>query len=69
MRTKLDSDRYVDPDSWVKEAPINEGSWWPAWVNWLATLSGGLSTTPNKGAPEYGLTELASAPGTYVQQR
>jgi polyhydroxyalkanoate synthase len=54
----------VDPDTWYAHAPMQNGSWWPAWEGWLAEHSGpdvvpAISTSP----------ALADAPGTYVHQR
>lgn len=68
MRTKLESDRYLDPDTWLRETPVHEGSWWPAWVEWLSRQSGKRVTPPEMGAPDNGLAPLADAPGAYVLQ-
>ncbi len=58
---------YIDPDSWYKQTPAQEGSWWPAWQNWLAERSSGQSAAPGMGAEDY--PPLAEAPGEYVLQR
>jgi polyhydroxyalkanoate synthase len=66
--TRQEGDRYVDPDTWERTAPCREGSWWPAWVTWLAERSGGRTAPPAMGSPEQGLPPLCDAPGTYVLQ-
>lgn len=53
-------DAYVDADSWQKQIPSVEGSWWPAWEAWLAGRSGTWTAPPPMGKP------LCKAPGTYV---
>lgn len=69
MATKVEDGRYVDPDTWRAVAPRYEGSWWPAWSQWLADNSTGWvgarpARTPGGKQPNFG-----DAPGTYVLQR
>jgi polyhydroxyalkanoate synthase len=66
MSSRADADRYIDPDTWLRQTPETEGSWWPEWVRWLAGRSGQPTTPPAMGAPQRGLAPLADAPGTYV---
>ena len=66
LRTKEDKDRYLDPDTWLKETEAKEGSWWPEWTAWLAHRSGEPVAAPKMGAAERGLTPIADAPGAYV---
>jgi len=66
IATKRESDRHVDPDRWVEQNPAQKGSWWPAWVSWLAALSGEPVPPPAMGAKEAGFAPLGDAPGTYV---
>lgn len=61
-------DYYVDPDSWKSNTEVQEGSWWPAFVNWLDTRSGKTVSPPAMGAPDSGFEPLCDAPGTYVLQ-
>ncbi len=68
IATKRGDDAYVDPELWVAEAQVHEGSWWPAWVQWLDAHSGALADPPAMGAPAAGYTPLGEAPGTYVRQ-
>ena len=41
MATKRSTDKYEDPESWTAKTPRQEGSWWPAWEQWLSAQSGG----------------------------
>jgi len=62
QRTKKELDRYVDPETWLAETPLQEGSWWPEWVQWLSRRYG-------EAVPARQLDEsLAAAPGIYVLQ-
>jgi poly[(R)-3-hydroxyalkanoate] polymerase subunit PhaC len=69
IRTKRASDRYVDPDTYLAQAPRHDGSWWPAWTTWLAHRSGPLVAPPPMGAAAIGFAAHADAPGTYVLQK
>ena len=66
MMTRRPDSRYLDPETFVAEAPHVEGSWWPHWATWLEARSGGLVAPPGLGAPGY--EPLGEAPGTYVLQ-
>ncbi|WP_420717545.1 PHA/PHB synthase family protein [Emcibacter sp.] len=68
ITTKGAEDRYHDPDSWVEEVPVQEGSWWPAWVNWLNERSGEPALPPTMGATGVVLPLIDKAPGQYVLQ-
>ena len=70
FRIKLSaaSDPRIGPDEWIASATIQDGSWWPAWSEWLATHSNPLRVAPpTMPAGENG-RPLADAPGTYVFQ-
>ncbi len=59
---------YLGPDAWLDQhAPI-EGSWWPAWVEWLREHGGAQVAPPAMGAPDKGFPTLTDAPGRYVYQ-
>ena len=60
MHTTRDADKALSAEDWLDAATLEEGSWWPAWVTWLAALSGQHTTPPNVE------NTLAPAPGTYV---
>jgi polyhydroxyalkanoate synthase len=66
LALRPDEGRYVDPDSWVQATPSQDGSWWPAWVNWLVARSTSAVPPPGMGAAERGYPPLADAPGRYV---
>jgi polyhydroxyalkanoate synthase len=70
LATRRQGDRYVDADTWLSTATLEEGSWWPAWAGWLQKRSSEARVAPPKmGAPERGLVPLGPAPGIYVLQR
>lgn len=54
---------------WLADHEPVEGSWWPAWADWLAARSGAPGPAPATGAPARGYPTLGDAPGTYVFQR
>jgi polyhydroxyalkanoate synthase len=60
--------RYIDPEAWRQGAPKADGSWWPAWTEWLDARSGPLEAPPGMGNPAKGFAPLCDAPGTYVLQ-
>ena len=66
VMTKKHDERYLDPDTFITNAPRKDGSWWPEWVAWLNARSGEPIAPVGFGAlpPEY--TVLGDAPGTYV---
>jgi polyhydroxyalkanoate synthase subunit PhaC len=61
--------RHLDPETWVAMAEQRDGSWWPAWTDWLEQRSGKPTAPPAMGAPEKGYPPLADAPGGYVLER
>jgi polyhydroxyalkanoate synthase len=69
IRTMPDDEPYIPPDQWPAMAERREGSWWPAWAEWLAAHSGEPVDPPGMGAPDAGLPPLCPAPGTYVTMR
>ena len=59
--------RYLHPQYWHDTAPRFEGSWWPAWQEWLASQSDeDRVPPPPMGAPEQGYAVIDNAPGDYV---
>lgn len=59
--------RYVDPETFLAQAPRHDGSWWPEWSAWLAARSGEPVDPPAMGGPDR--VALAEAPGSYVLQQ
>ena len=39
----------ADPDSWFGAAESVPGSWWPAWIDWLAPHGGPRVPAPTTG--------------------
>jgi polyhydroxyalkanoate synthase len=57
----------TDPDQWLSTAPVEKGSWWRPWTEWLAARSGPERQAPaTLGNRQY--PPLGPAPGTYVYQ-
>jgi polyhydroxyalkanoate synthase len=52
----------MSPDEWFETTPVQQGSWWPCWQQWLADRSTGKVVPPPMGAA----TVLGDAPGRYV---
>ena len=69
IATRAVGERYVDAQLWRKENPMHEGSWWPAWQQWLAQRSTGRVAPPALGDTQEGAAALTDAPGTYVRMR
>jgi len=59
---------YISAEEWLEEAPRTEGSWWPAWHEWLTARSGAPVKAPQMGAPGKGYKALYDAPGEYVRE-
>jgi polyhydroxyalkanoate synthase len=62
-------EKYLDPDTWIDATPVEEGSWWPVWAEWLERSSIARVTPPPLGAPDKGYPALGPAPGNYVFER
>jgi polyhydroxyalkanoate synthase len=69
LASRLPGENYVDPDTWAGATPLAEGSWWPAWTEWLEKRSSGHVAPPPIGAPASGYPALGPAPGRYVLER
>ena len=69
MATRAAKAAYEDPQNWQARQPTIDGSWWPAWCDWLeARQSGEKIAPPTTGKPEQDYVPLAPAPGIYVLQ-
>jgi polyhydroxyalkanoate synthase len=66
--TWKDAAATLTPGEWLKSAPLHEGSWWPAWEQWLAEHSG-TREEPARMPATHGSdgAALEDAPGTYVR--
>ena len=67
VMTRKHGEHYVDPETWLAQAPRKAGSWWPEWTAWLSAHSGEPVAPPSMGARDYPV--LADAPGRYVLQQ
>jgi polyhydroxyalkanoate synthase len=65
--TRRANDHYVDPETFLAQAPQHDGSWWPEWSAWLAARSGEPVDPPAMGGTNRSV--LADAPGNYVRQQ
>jgi polyhydroxyalkanoate synthase len=68
IETRRQHDTFIGPDEWLKTAALKDGSWWPAWFDWLAERSGPLGKPPAMGSPKLAPEPLANAPGDYVRE-
>jgi polyhydroxyalkanoate synthase subunit PhaC len=58
-------DNPADPQSWLRAAESQAGSWWPDFDAWLADRCGAPVDAPSRLGGQ-GLDPLGEAPGTYV---
>jgi len=58
----------ADPDSWFNVAESVPGSWWPAWIDWLAPHGGPrVAARKKQGNAEF--PPIEEAPGSYVKEK
>ena len=57
-----------DPQDWYARAPVQAGSWWPHWHQWLAAHSTPRRIAARPVAPVALPGGAVAAPGTYVHQ-
>lgn len=60
-----DGQGWIDPDDWVAQAPVVQGSWWEAMHTWLTERSGAAIQPPAIVAENV----VCEAPGDYVMVR
>ena len=60
-----DGQGWTDPDDWVAQTPVVQGSWWEAMDQWIKQRSG----TPIKAKAIKADYVLCDAPGEYVMVR
>ncbi len=68
IATKPTDGLYVDPETWLEQNAPQDGSWWPAFADWLHARSGEMTTPPEMGNTAAGLFPICEAPGQYVLQ-
>ena len=59
---------YRAPEEWVSRNAPQNGSWWPAFGDWLNAHSGKPVAPPSLGTSSGKYKALCNAPGTYVLQ-
>lgn len=65
MASVEDGQGWIDPDDWVAQAPVVQGSWWEAMHAWLVQRSGVAIQPPVIAAENV----VCEAPGDYVMVR
>lgn len=63
MNTREYGAKHISSDPWLEKTPKHEGSWWPAWMQWLDERSEGKVTPPVFEET------ICNAPGIYVLQK
>ena len=53
-------------DEWLERNPLQDGSWWKPWFQWLHSHSGSFVSASAMGQPNAGFAAREPAPGTYV---
>jgi polyhydroxyalkanoate synthase len=66
MLTSGAGERRLEPDTWLAQAPDAQGSWWPAWHEWLCAHSSAATDPPPIGFPAQ---PSSPAPGHYVLEK
>src|SRR3990167_4370312 len=61
IKKRNQGDKYMSSDTWLERAPKKKGSWWPAWQEWLITLSSKKTSVPEIGKAEKGYIALCDA--------
>ncbi len=69
IATHSADDKYIDPDTWLKQNMEHDGSWWLAWQKWLVKHSGDRVTPPHIGAKKRQYLPICPAPGTYIHRK
>ena len=57
----------ADPDAWLAQAEVRDGSWWPLWAEWLLSRSGKEKPSP-PGLGSHRHPPCDPAPGRYVHE-
>ncbi|MBX3611068.1 MAG: polyhydroxyalkanoic acid synthase [Hydrogenophaga sp.] len=68
LATRMPGDLHQSADDWEANHVAQEGSWWPAWHDWLSGHGSPRAVRPpSMGARTF--PPLADAPGSYVLER
>jgi polyhydroxyalkanoate synthase subunit PhaC len=68
LLTWRNATQTLTPEEWLKQAALQEGSWWPAWQRWLAQHSAARQQAARApAAVAAGGSALGDAPGSYVR--
>ena len=62
-----DAPKGDDVDQWLKTATEHPGSWWPDWLDWIASLND--EKVPARAIGGGQLEPIEDAPGSYVKAR
>jgi len=67
LHTSKAGGRLLSPAKFMQRAPVQPGSWWPTFAQWLAEHSSEKQVAPPAmGAMKKGYKPLCNAPGEYV---
>ncbi|SEP04055.1 PHA/PHB synthase family protein [Aquisalimonas asiatica] len=66
VNTHQPDELLMHAEAFQQQIPVQEGSWWPEWREWLRARSGARRKPPGLGAPDQGIVPLGDAPGQYV---
>lgn len=69
MNTRKRNGKHISSDTWLEKSPKFEGSWWPAWEEWIASHSTEKMPPPPMGNHKKEIKIICDAPGTYVLQK
>ncbi len=69
LKTKRLKGAHIGTQEWLQTTEKQQGSWWPAWQQWLAAHSSSQTKPPPIGASRKGYKTIEDAPGSYVRQR
>ena len=56
-----------NPETWKEKTEVNEGSWWPAWDQWVGKYAGNDIDARTPG--DQALKVIEDAPGSYVAKK
>ena len=69
VRKRMPRDKYLCAETWADSTEVQQGSWWPAWNEWLDEQLSGQRKPPKTGCASKGYKTLRDAPGEYVKEK